>query len=187
MDYKFISADIGTLTFTGLSVSVARKIAAISTVAIWAGLTAMLVMIGYKVGNNPWVDLLALATLGLSFAQYIAGKEIIFLSIAKWLTSLTPLGVLYRHDKQIIDQARQQLLDIASHTEFEDYLPYQKINPAIGRAETLKVIDNQKRGSLRLWVKETRNLRCLADLVYQIHLVETLLYKDGLPPKRVNH
>ncbi|MDN3385096.1 hypothetical protein QL995_20945 [Pseudoalteromonas sp. APC 3358] len=188
MDYKFINVDIGTLTFAGLSVSIARKIAAIATIAIWVGVAVVFVMAGHKLDSDTWVETLALAMLVLSLLQYIAGKETIFSYVAEWLTRVTPLGVLYRHDKLIIDQARQQLLDIASHTEFERYLPYQKINPAIGTSENMRVIVIQKRGKLNTWVKETGNLKCLADLIYQIHLVEKLLYKDGLKtPKRVNH
>ena len=151
MDYKFLSVDLSAATFEGLSLSHHRKIALLGTITIF--------LIG-------------------ALIHYIAGGQFIMYSAAQTLARVTPLGVLYRQDKAVFDRAKRELLSIAREVQFRDYLEYGKINPAIRSRSSLVVMAHQKKGDLNQWIGSARNLKQLANLVYQIYLVEQILAQD---------
>lgn len=178
MEYRFLKLDLPAATFEGLSLSYQRKIALGATFLIWVGLALAGICGAQRIGHSAVAgDVATIFVLG-ALLYYIVSGEFIILSGTKALLKATPLGVLYRHDRSILDRAKSELLSIAEQVEFRDYLEYGKINPAIRSRGSLLVMAHQKRGDLQKWVGNARNLKQLADLVYQIHLVEQILAED---------
>lgn len=178
MDYKFLNVDMSVATFQGLSLSYQRRIALVATLAIWGGMAYMAIIAGQLLDSGKLVNEMSIIVILGGLLHYLAGGEFVILSMAKALLRVTPLGVLYRHDRIILDKAKTELLAIAGQVDFNDYLEYGKINPAIRSRESLLVMAHQKKGDLQEWVRNARNLKHLADLVFQIHLVEQILTEE---------
>lgn len=178
MDYKFLSVDMSAATFEGLSLSCQRRIALVTTLLIWVGVAYTGIVGAQRLGDSKFVEEVAIIALFGALLHCIAGGEFLMLSAAKALLNVTPLGVLYRQDRSVLDKAKAELLAIASRVDFNDYLEYGKINPAIRSRESLLVVAHQRKRDLQEWVRNVRNLKHLADLVYQIHLVEQILTEE---------
>lgn len=181
MEYRFLNLDLPAATFEGLSLSYQRKVALGATFIIWGGLAFAGFIGAQRVGNNAMADDMAGIFLLGTLLYYIVSGEFLIRSGAKALLKATPMGVLYRQDRSILDKAKAELLSIASQVSFRDYLGYGKVNPEIRARGSLLVMAHQKKGDLPQWVKNPHNLKLLANLVYQIHLVEKLLAEDAAP------
>lgn len=178
--YKFLSVDIKSATFTGISLKLQRKLALLVTLVIWVfmGVYA-LNLISIMNLSRETEDLLTVLAVGCLLVG-LAGGPFVPLIAAQALFNHTPLGVVYRKDKVVLERAREELFRIAKTVDFADYLGYGKINPEIRCKKNLLVIAHQKKGDLELWAMRARNLHQLANLVYQIYLVEQLLSSDEL-------
>ena len=181
MDYKFLSVDLSAATFEGLSLSHHRKIALLGTITIWLGVGYAFYLAALRLDALGWAEDVASVFLTGALIHYIAGGQFIMYSAARALARVTPLGVLYRQDKTVLDKAKRELLSIAQEVQFRDYLEYGKINPAIRSRSSLVVMAHQKKGDLNQWIGSARNLKQLANLVYQIYLVEQILVQDIEP------
>ena len=178
MNYTKINADISAATFKGLSLSYQRKLALLVTLLIWLGLSLTgLSFAGQYADNQSVSDIVIILFFGMAI-HYITGGKFVILSLAKSLVKITPLGVLYRHDKAILEKAKIELLNIVQNNDLQQYLLYARINPEIRSETNLQVIAHQKKGDLQEWAKNVKNLKKLANLVYQIHLVEVFLEDD---------
>jgi len=178
MNYEKLNADISVATFNGLSLSYQRKLALLTTLLIWFGLSYSGLIIASQYESTQSVtDCVIISSLGIAI-HYIFGGEFVFYALAKSLVKITPLGVLYRHDKLILEKAKVELFNIVKNNDLQPYLHYARINPEIRSAANLQVIAHQKKGDLQEWTKNVRNLKTLANLVYQIHLVEQFLGDD---------
>jgi len=178
MNYTKINADISAATFKGLSLSYQRKLALLTTLLIWFGLSFACLTIATQYESSPSVLDITIISFFVIAIHYILGGEFVIYSLAKSLVKITPLGVLYRHDKAILEKAKAELFKIAKNTDLHFYIHYSRINPEIRSAANLQVIAHQKKGDLQEWAKNVRNLKKLANLVYQIHLVEQFLSND---------
>ena len=178
MKYNFLGVDIPTITFTGISLPYERKIAVIATLGIWLGIVYGLINIALLAENVPVLEDIAFFMLVGVFFQICLGREIFLLTVSRWLVDYMPIGVLYRQDKFVIEQANSECLSISRQVSLEDYLTYSKINPSIRSPIYLAVFEHQRKGDLEDWVENTKNLKTLADLVYQFYLVESLLSVD---------
>lgn len=178
MNYKKLSADILAATFNGLSLSYQRKLALISTILIWFVVSYAGFAVTSLIGDSQSVTDISIIALFAMMVHYISGGEFFIYKISRLLFKLTPLGVLYRQDKIILRRAKAELFDIVSNNDLSTYLHYARINPEIRSAANLQVIAHQKKGDLQEWTKNVRNLKKLANLVYQIHLVEQFLSDD---------
>ena len=178
MDNKFINIDISAVTFTGLSLSYQRKIALVASLAVWFGLAYLFVVTANTMKVNIDAGEVVLAIISATLLSYIFGKSFFITRLTKWLVKCTPLGTLYRHDKRVLNEAKTECLSISSRVKLIDYLEYSKINPTIRSKENLLVMAHQKKGDLHEWIKNARNLKLLANLVYQIHLVEQVIQAD---------
>lgn len=178
--YKFLNFDIQAATFFGVSKAYQRKLALAMTLTIWFGLAFFISNALETVNANS--DLEGLLTIGalLCLVVGLGGGPFLPLVAARALFSITPMGVLYRNDQIVLDRAKDELFKIAKSVDFSDYLTYGKINPEIRSRKCLLVIAHQKNGDLELWAQRTRNLHQLANLVYQIFLVEERLHSDSL-------
>lgn len=179
MDFRFLRVNIPAATFDGLSLSYQRKIALVATMGIWIGLgyacyRAALLLEGLHLAE----DVACMFLFGI-FIHYILSGQFILLSASKTLLDVTPLGVLYRQDRAILDKAKDELLTIAGEVQLRDYLEYGKINPAIRARGSLLVMAHQRKGDLKQWIGNSGNLKLLANLVYQIYLVEKVLLQDS--------
>ncbi len=178
--YKFLNFDIQAATFFGVSKAYQRKLALAITLAIWFGLAFFFSRaLGMVNTNSDLESLLTLVAL-LCLLVGLGGGPFLPLVAARALFSITPLGVLYRNDQIVLCRARDELFKIARSVDFSDYLTYGKINPEIRSRRCLLVIAHQKNGDLEVWAQRTRNLHQLANLVYQIFLVEERLRSDSL-------
>lgn len=170
--------DISKITFSGASRSYERKIALLATALIWLGL----LYIGYEAtniyGDTPIVQNLAVILIVSMVLQLAFTGRLWMMKFAHALFYVTPLGVLYRRDKKILKVAKEELLRIAGYIEFKGYSGYGKLNPAIRSGESLAVMTHQEKGDLAKWVNNARNLKKLADLVYQMYLVEQFIILD---------
>ncbi|MCG8611819.1 MAG: hypothetical protein MI864_14925 [Pseudomonadales bacterium] len=181
MDYRFLNLDLPVTTFEGLSLPYQRKVALVATFLIWVGLAFAGFIGAQRIGPSAVADdIAAIFVLG-TVLYYIVSGDFIVLSGAKALLNATPMGVLYRQDRSVLDKAKAELLLIASQVNFRDYLGYGKVNPEIRARGSLLVIAHQEKGDLSQWVNNPHNLKLLANLVYQIHLVEKLLAGDSMP------
>ena len=179
MNYKKLNVNIAAATFKGLSLSYQRKIAFFATLAIWLGVTYFGFSAALQYGESQFAtDIAIISSFGM-FVHYIFSGKFFLYTLARELGKLTPLAVLYRHDKAILDRGKVELLDIATSNDLNAYLYYARINPEIRSAENLQVLVHQKKGDLLEWTKNVRNLKKLANLVYQIHLVERFLAEEN--------
>ena len=177
--YKFLSFDIQTITFQGVSRKYQRKLALAFTLGIWVGLTIFAFgLAGTAKTSKELEDVISMSALVCVLVGLFGGPFLPFVA-ARALFDITPLGVLYRNDQVVLERARAELLRIAKEVNFENYLSYSKINPDIRSKKSLLVMVHQKRGDLGQWVLRTRNLHQLANLVYQIFLVEARLQLDS--------
>jgi len=175
MEYKLLNLDLSVITFKGLSRPHQRKIALGLTFLIWIGTASAGIIFVQHIGNNAVANNAAAIFLSFALLDYILGGEFIILSGAKKLLRITPLGILYQQDRYILDRTKSLLISIAEQIKFRDYLVYGKINPAIQSRSSLLVIAHQESGDLRTWVDNFQNLKQLANLVYQIYLIEQRL------------
>ena len=178
MDYIKINADIAAATFKGLSLSYQRKLALLTTLLIWLGLSFAGLSIANQYADSQSVSDIAIISFFVMVIHYILGSEFVIYTLAKSLVRITPLGVLYRHDKAILEKAKTELFKIAQNNDLQPYLLYARINPEIRSAANLQVIAHQKKGDLQEWAKNVNNLKQLANLVYQIHLVELFFSEE---------
>lgn len=178
MEFRFLKLDLSAATFEGLSLSYQRKIAVGATFLIWVGIALTGICGAQRIGDSAMADDLAASFVLVTLLYYIVYGEFIILACANALLKATPLGVLYRQDRSILDRAKWELLSIAGQVEFRDYLEYGKINPAIRSRGSLLVMAHQRKGDLQQWIGNARNLKLLANLVYQIYLVEKVLLQD---------
>ena len=179
MDYRFLRVDVSAATFKGLSLPYQRKIALVATLSIWLVLgyaccRAALLFEGYDLAT----DVALIILFGVT-NHYILCGQFILQSASKALLDVTPLGVLYRQDRAILDKAKDELLTIVGEVQLRDYLEYGKINPAIRARGSLVVMAHQRKGDLKQWIGNAKNLKLLANLVYQIYLVEKVLLQDS--------
>jgi len=179
MQYQFLKVDISACTFTGLSLNYQRKVAFFATGAIFVGLLYFGYQLAICLSGIPAADEYGLLLLSAILIHYILTGEMILQTLSRRLLECTPIAVLYRQDKKIVDKAKSELYEISNKIEFIRYLDYGKVNPAIRSKKLLLVIAHQRKGDLQEWTKNVRNLKLLADLVYQIYLVERLLSVDG--------
>jgi len=178
MNYEKINTDISAATFKGLSLSYQRKLALLTTLLIWLGLSFAGLTIANQYADSQSVSDIAIISFFVMVIHYILGGKFVIYSLAKSLVTITPLGVLYRHDKTIIEKAKTELFKIAQNNDLQVYLHYARINPEIRSAANLQVIAHQKKGDLQEWTKNVKNLKKLANLVYQIHLVEQFFTEE---------
>ncbi|UZE97287.1 hypothetical protein [Alkalimarinus alittae] len=178
MDNKFSGINVSAVTFTGLSLPYHRKIALIMSLAIWSGFVYLFVMFTDAVRVNIDIEEMALAAISAMLLNYIFGKAFFMARMAEWLVKRTPLGILYQQDKRVLNQAKAECLSIANRVKFMDYLEYSKINPAIRSKESAVVMAHQRKGDLQDWIKNVRNLKLLANLIYQMYLAELILQNE---------
>lgn len=179
MELNFLNTDIKAVTFTGLSLAYQRRLALFVSLAIFLLLGYSGWMTANQLEMVPRANALMMVLAAVILVHYILGNRFLLLTWAKILVEITPLSVLYRHDKNILDISKKECLQIASEVSFDRYLPYAKINPAIKNRDSLLVIAHQRKGDLNDWVKNVRNLKKLANMIYQIHLVEKLIDVDS--------
>lgn len=178
MNYKTLNADISAATFSGLSLSYQRKVAFVATILIWFGLSFTGLNLANQYADSQSVTDIAIILFFGVVIHYILGGEFFPYFITKRIVAATPLGVLYKHDRLILEKAKTELFKIVKSNDFLTYLHYARINPEIRTAANLQVIAHQKKGDLHEWTKNVRNLKKLANLVYQIHLVEQFLSEE---------
>lgn len=179
MKKQHLNANISAVTFHGISRSCQRKIALLATILIWAMLGYSGYLAASMLDRVSGVDAVSLLATGAILLSYVLSGKFLPLVAAKFIMAYTPLGVLYRHDMKVIDQAKAECLGISQQVIFAQYLEYAKVNPAIRCKEHQLVIAHQEKGDLESWIKNVRNLKHLSNLIYQIHLVEQVLQADN--------
>lgn len=180
--YKFLDVNISAITFSGISSDFEKKTALVGTVIIWSGLALFLYEIAAVLDALGFADQVGGVFLAFMLIYYASTSRVALHDFAQVLLKITPMGVLYRQDMSIIDDARLELLQVVNSIDLSEYVAtYGKVNPAIKSSSNLIAIKQQKLGRLDEWSKELHNLKSLADLVYQIHLVERELSYDCIP------
>lgn len=178
MKSKYPQINISATTFQGLSLGFHRKIAFYATILIWIGLAYVGISLGKLYGDHESVIAITALAFIIIIYRYISTGEFLINTIATVLLRITPLGVLYHSDRSILANARGELLGLSSRVNFAHYLDYGKINPSIRSKQNLLVIVHQQKGDLKNWVNNVRNLKQLADFVYQVYLVEEIIKSD---------
>jgi len=179
MKHGFLNISIKEVKFTGLSPSYLRVVALLASFTIWVAMTYFGFHAALMSENIPSIDAIALLILSVLLVHFIYYKEFVMLTWANYLVKHTPVVVLYLRDRKIINLALIECLSISGKVQFEDYLEYSKVNPAIRSRGNLMVIAHQRKGDLHLWVKNPRNLKKLANLIFQMYLAERFLSDDG--------
>lgn len=168
--------DLAAATFAGLSSSRQRRAAALFSILIWLALAGVCITLALRLDDNV-SDALALSAFSYVLFHFIFFEKNLLKVSSDILFEYLPLAVLVRRDSAVIDKARSELLNVAARLDFKAYLDYGKINPEIRSKQSLLVMAHQEKGDLETWTLQIRNLRCLADLVFQIHL--TQMYMQG--------
>jgi len=179
MKFAFTNIDVQKITFQKVSRSYERKIALLATVLIWVGLTYFGYALAKVYGDVPFIQAIAVLLVISMVLQLALTGKLWALQLVLALFNITPIGVLFRRDKEILSAAKKELLKIAQQIEFQGYFVYGRINPEIRSGESQVVIANQKSGNLAQWARNTRNLKKLANLVYQMYLAEQFIIKDA--------
>lgn len=179
MNYKKLNIDISATTFKGLSLSYQRKIAFFATLLIWLAISVVLWFVAGQYTNSQITNDIVIILLFGMLIHYIFGGEFFLYYLAKSLFKITPLSILYRQDRVILERAKTELFEITKNNDFYLYLDYARINPEIRSVANLQVISHQKKGDLQEYTKNVINLKKLANLVYQIHLVELFLAEES--------
>lgn len=178
MNDRFLKVDIDAVTFRGLSASLDRKIALFNSALIWVSVTIILIHSAAQIEPNGWLGFFILLAMSLSILDYILNSRFLPYDLAKALVRYMPISSLYRKDMEVIDNAKSELFALAEQVRFEDYLVYAKINPDIRSEDSIWVMMAQRKGKLGQWTKQPKHLKKLANLVYQIYLVECFIQED---------
>lgn len=178
MNTRFLDIDIEAVTFRGISLSPQRKLALIASLMTWFGLSVALFHAVSLLDANGSIATLILLAICTSILDYIVTGRFVPHRLVKAIVQRMPLFVLYQRDLAVLEKARTELFELAGKVRFEDYLIYAKINPHIRSHESLRVMVAQRRGVLHKWTAKPEHLKKLANLVYQIHLVEMWLEED---------
>lgn len=181
----FTSELLKTVTFQGLSRTSARLIAAAFSVAIWVMTVIFLVALSFQLEAAGIVDQVGLVAASVILIYYLLAGRILLAQIAHWLALHTPVGVLYRNDREVLEKARTQILEIARHQSLASFLPYSNINPAVAHVDSFEVIEQQEAGTLHEWLGDAKNLNKAAHLVFQIALVEQALAAGEYPSPKL--
>jgi hypothetical protein len=124
------------------------------------------------VEEHKFADQAGLLLCTSVLVYYIVTGKIAFMPISEWLVRLTPLGVLYRNDKQVLYAAKVQLQVLAGQVKFSDLQSYQRINPYINAQDCSAITSRHSKGELAQWLGDVKNLKGMSDLVYQLWVVE---------------
>lgn len=178
MNDRFLQVDIEAITFHGLSKPVDRQIAFLNTLLIWLSVFVVLLLFTAQLNPNGAFAFCTLTVMSLTVLDYIFNARFLPIIFAKWLINYLPIATLYKKDMQVIDNAKLELFSLAEQVHFEDYLIYAKINPDIRSEDSIRVMMIQKKGCLSQWTKHPGDLKKLANLVYQIYLVESFIQDD---------
>mgnify|MGYP003627312911 CR=1 FL=1 len=178
-DFKFSQLDAKVLTFDGVSVSLERKVAMWASLAILVGVSSFLIATAIQLELTKAQSTYVLAAVVGVLIHYSVSGRFLLKDLAAWLGENTPVSILYRKDKKILDRSREELLQVAGKADFRRYIHYQKINPAIGSKRHLLVMAHQRKGDLRAWSDKSTNLKSLADLIFQLHLAEQVIDVDA--------
>lgn len=181
----FTSDLLDTVTFKGLSSTTSRFIAAAVSLVIWVLSVLFVVALSFRLGNAGTADQVGLALVSIILISYTLSGRFLLFEIANWLAFYTPVGVLCRSDRKVLDKARREILELARHQSLANFLPYSTINPAVAHIESFEVIRQQDAGVLREWLNEAENLNKAAHLVYQIALVEQAIAAGDYPRPNV--
>lgn len=181
MSLSLSNQDLSIITFQGLSRSWVRKVAILTTFGIWL----VLAFAAYKIGIamealsvTPTLSILIASSLVFQlsfFPDHFLPKK-----AAMWLIEWTPIGVLYRQDKEVLSKARRKLISISQQIDFRKLQGYSKINPALDCRAFNELVTHQTNGDLEQWITNTEHLKWFADMVYQLALVERFCGNDGL-------
>lgn len=178
MQYQFIDVDVEKTTFQRASTHRQRMGSLLATIAIGIGIAAG-VAIGLPIVDmHIDVELMGVLISVITLIEYIVKGRFLPADAARRLVSVTPMGVLYRHDMKVLEQGREELLRIAGSVQFDAFSSYAKVNPSLRSSAVKAVIQHQRRGDLAEWCHHPHNLKSLADMVFQLHLVERLLLED---------
>lgn len=178
MSKQFIDVNIPALTFQGLSRPVHRKIALSATLGVLAMLVYLSWVGGQLLNGLGLAEDLSMILTFLVISAYIGWNKFLPLWLAKVVLKNSPLGVLYRQDMKVVQLARDECMAVSRAVNFSDYLEYAKINPAICSQDSGVVMQAQAKGQIQRWSKNVHNLKSVANLIYQIHLVEQFLIAD---------
>jgi len=181
MDIHLLNID--AITLKGLSRTRQRKAALLLTLIIAGSVISMAVYL-VSIISSQQSELCVIIILIASSIHYIIKGRVLLLDIAWALLEITPLGVLYRHDKRILNRCRYHLKQVTDQYELGDYLGYSRVNPTINSKESLEVIRRQRTGNLEGWVKHPVHLKHSANLIYQIYLVERLIENSDIEISR---
>lgn len=177
----FTSELLKTVTFQGLSSTPARLIAAGASLVICALSAFVLVELCFRFEAAGIADQVGLVAASIILVHYSLSGRFLLADIATWMALRTPVGVLYRNDRKILDRAREVILLLAGQHSLASFLPYSNINPAVARADVFEVFKQQEAGTLQSWLDDTKNLNTAAHLVFQIALVEQALAAGDYP------
>lgn len=180
MNEKFLKVNIDAVKFAGLSLSAQRKLALFNTALIWI-VTAIVLyyFISLLDERENYISFTILVCISVMVLDYIITNRFLPYSLAKLLVEFTPIASLYRQDMTVLNSSRAELLKLANQVRFEDYLVYSRINPDIRSEESLNVMIQQRKGDLSGWIKKPQHLKMIANLVYQIYLVELFIQQDS--------
>lgn len=179
MDKHLPAIDIAIVTLEGLSRTWHRKLALILTLAIAVGLVIVASKIALSLSDFQ-ADLALVGIVLISMLFYLVTGKLFILQLAWWLVDVTPLGVLYRQDMRILADCRRHLKEITESVRLGDFLSYAKINPSIRSSGSMASILQQREGNLSSWIANPVHLKQLANLVYQIYLVERLIRQSDI-------
>jgi hypothetical protein len=178
MSYQFLNIDVDTITFIGISSSTQRMIGLCGTLVATACIMSLIYLSSAMANIHLGMDE-ALVAVEILLINYIAGGGPVVHTAMTRLFWITPLGVLYKRDKRVLESAKLELLAIIKDVKLQDYTNYGKINPLICSEESAQIIKEQASGNIEGWIENIHHLKALANMVYQIHLVEALLIKDA--------
>ncbi len=177
----FTSEMLKAVTFQGLSSTPTRLIAAGASLVIWVLSVLLLVELSFRLEAAGIADQVGLVTASIILVHYSLSGRFLLSEIATWLSLHTPVGVLYRNDREVLDKARSKILEVARHQSLANFLPYSNINPAVAHVDGFEVIHQQDAGTLHEWLVDAKNLNKAAHLVYQIALVELAVAAGDYP------
>tara|TARA_R110001592_G_scaffold221139_2_gene475802 strand:+ start:10751 stop:11290 length:540 start_codon:yes stop_codon:yes gene_type:complete len=170
---KKLNIDLNAVTFKGLSSSKARMASVILSFIIFLSVLASLFSAGYLAsvaGQIPdWIFLLGVSAL---LIEYILTSRTSLETVASILVDAMPMSILFRRDKVILERGRVELERVLSDLDLAVLNGYSTINPSISVSISDQLIDICRRGELKTWLNEPKQLASAANLIYQVYITE---------------
>jgi hypothetical protein len=176
MSTQYASLCDRTLTMQGLSRPLLRRLSVLISVLLLfflCTMTYLLIAAASEAGRiAPETGILLLSLCAL---DQILNRGNAFSCAGRCLADLSPMAVLYRRDKRILNAARAEIIRALKEQPGIFNVEHTSLNPRIDPRAARELRDSLATGRLQEYLSRPGSLWRAANLVYQLNLTHRFL------------